>query len=68
MSKRLSKLQRSNNAHWRLKQVAADVPGKRGEVLYAYHSEVLKRQSSRRYVISRAERRKLFLNLKSKYR
>ena len=68
MLKSINKLQRSNNAHFRLRQIAADVPGTRGEVLYAYHTEVLKRQRGRRRVISRAERRKIYLSLKKKHR
>ena len=66
MAKKLTKLQRSNNAHWKLRQRAADVPGKRGDLLYSYHGEVLRRQSSRKRVLSRSERRGLFSRLSNR--
>ena len=48
MAKKLTRLQRSQNAHWDLRQRAADVPGVRGEILFKYHKVILDKQKQKR--------------------
>ena len=64
---KISKLTRSQNAHMRLRQKAADMPGKRGDLVYTYHGEVIKRQKSAGRVLSKKERRGIFSPLKKWY-
>ena len=47
MSK-LTRLQRSQNAHYDLKRKHADTPGKRGDVLYRYHNNILNIQKAKK--------------------
>ena len=63
---RLSKLQRSNNAHFDLRRKHADTPGKKGEVLYRYHDNVLKVQKAKKRVLSKSDRRKIFSTVRKR--
>lgn len=57
---RLSRLQRSNNAHFDLRVKAGNLPGKRGDVVYEYHGKMISLQSKANRVFSRKERRDVF--------
>ena len=63
---RLSKLQRSNNAHFDLRRKHADTPGKKGEVLYRYHDNVIKAQKAKKRVLSKSDRRKIFSTVRKR--
>lgn len=60
MKKRLTKLQMSNNAHGRLKRKHMNSKGSRSGALYDYHNQCQIRQSAKRRVLSKAERKELF--------
>ena len=64
---RLTKLVRSQNAHMGLRQKAADVPGKRGEVLYTYHNKILQIQKHQKRVLTKFERREEFKSINSHF-
>ena len=57
---RSQRLVRSQNAHWKLRNKASDMPGKRGEILYRYHRAVLGKQKTENRILQKNERRKLF--------
>ena len=63
---KLSKYQKSQNAHFRLRQKAADMPGKKGDVFYYYHTEVINRQAGRKSVLAKKERRGIFAAIRRK--
>ena len=54
---KLTRLQRSQNAHSRLRLKHADTPGKRGEIKYTYHNKILARQKDLGRVMTRQERK-----------
>ena len=60
MAKKLTRLQRSQNAHWDLRQRAADVPGARGEILFTYHKVILDKQKQTRRILSKKARQSVF--------
>lgn len=64
---KLSKFIRSQNAHHMLRQKAADVPGKRGEVLYTYHNKILQIQKHQNRVLSKSERRMEYKSINSHF-
>ena len=64
---KLTKLQRSQNSHFRLRQKAADIPGKKGEILFTYHNKILQRQKAKGQVLSRTERKLEFDSIKSHF-
>ena len=64
---KLSKLIRSQNAHHILRQKAADVPGKKGEVLYTYHNKILQIQKHQNRVLSKSERRMEYKSINSHF-
>ena len=57
---KLTKLQRSQNAHARLKTKHVYTPGVKGEILMRYHSNVLNVQKAKKRVISKQQRREIF--------
>ena len=63
MAKKLSRLQRSQNAHFRLRQKAADIPGLRGEILHTYHKTILDEQKQARRILTKKERQGVFRSL-----
>ena len=54
---RLTKLQRSQNAHFKLRMKHADTPGKKGEIKFTYHNKILARQKALGRVMTRSERK-----------
>ena len=64
--KKLSKLQMSNNAHHKLRRRYTDCPGFKGDLFYAYHDEVLKRQKNK--ILPKKQRRFLFVQLSHKFK
>ena len=54
---KLSRLQRSQNAHSRLRMKHADTPGKKGEIKYTYHNKILAKQKALGRVMTRSERK-----------
>lgn len=63
---RLSKLQRSNNAHLILRHIHAKTPGKKGDVLFRYHDNVFKAQRAKKRVLSKSDRRKIFSTVRNR--
>lgn len=58
---RSQRLVRSQNAHFKLRNKAYDMPGKKGELLYRYHRAVLGKQKTKNRILTKKERRSLFL-------
>ena len=58
--RRMSKLYMSNNAHGRLKKKHANGSGSRSLSLYDYHNQCQIRQSAKRRILSKSERKELF--------
>ena len=50
----------SNNAHGRLKKKHANGSGSRSLSLYDYHNQCQIRQSAKRRILSKSERKELF--------
>ena len=63
---KLSKLHRSQNAHIRLRQKAVGMPGKKGDVIYYYHTAVIDRQRDNKRILSKKERRGIFASIRRK--
>lgn len=63
---KISKLTRSQNAHFRLRQKAADMPGKKGDVIYYYHTKVIDSQHDNKRILSKKERRGIFASIRRK--
>lgn len=63
---KLTKRQRSNKAHQRLRAKYASMPGRNSEIKFFYHNEVIKRQHNR--VLSRSEKAKIYKDVASKVR
>ena len=58
--KKLTKLQRSQNAHMKLRSKHSSTPGKIGDVKYRYHTAVLKAQKAKKHVLSKSDRAKIY--------
>lgn len=54
---KLTRFQRSQNAHFKLRKKHADTPGKKGEIKYTYHNKILARQKALGRVMTRSERK-----------
>ena len=63
--KKLTRLQRSQNAHLNLRRKHADTPGVRGEVLFTYHNKIFQVQRAQKRILSRSERKMEFDSIKS---
>ena len=63
---RLTRLQRSQNAHYDLRVKHRDTPGKRGDVLYRYHGNILNMQKAKKRVLTKSERRKVFTTVRNR--
>lgn len=61
---KLTRLQRSQNAHYDLKRKHADTPGKRGDVLYRYHNNILNIQKAKKRILTKNERRKVYATVR----
>ena len=61
---RLTRYQRSQNAHWDLRKKHENTAGKKGDVLYLYHDHVLNVQKAKKKVLTLKERRKIFATVK----
>ena len=57
---RLSNLHYSQEAHKRLKKKAEKIPGKKGDIKYHYHNEVLIRQRAQSRILNKTERKSVF--------
>ena len=57
---KLTKIQRSNNAHKRLQNRYDYMPGKTAEIKYRYHLRVRVRQEMENRILSKKERRGIF--------
>ena len=57
---RISKIQRSNNAHKRLQNKYDYIPGNTAEIKYRYHLRVRVRQEKENRILSKKERRGIF--------
>lgn len=64
---RLTRLQRSQNAHSRLRMKHADTPGKKGEVLFTYHNKILQIQKHQNRILSKSERRMEYNSIRSHF-
>ena len=57
----MTRLIRSQNAHWNLRQKAAKSSKKRiGDIKYRYHEAVIKAQKAKQRVLTRKERSRIF--------
>lgn len=63
---RLTRLQRSQNAHSVLRMKHADTPGKRGDVLYRYHNNVLQMQKAKKRILTKTEKRKVYTTVRKR--
>lgn len=61
-----SKLLRSQNAHARLRLMHSDTPGKKGDILFRYHDNIIKIQKAKKRVVSKNERRKIFKTVRNR--
>lgn len=61
---KLTRYQKSMNEHYKLRQKAADMPGKNGELRYAYHDTVIRMQKKDGRVMSKKDRGWLWNSLK----
>lgn len=59
MSK-LTKFQRSQNAHFNLRMRHSNTPGKKGEVLHRYHNNILNMQKAKKRILSKNEKQEVF--------
>ena len=64
---RLTRLQRSQTAHQRLKKKHVFTPGVKGDILMRYHNNILNIQSAKKRVISKAERREVYNKVSDRY-
>ena len=62
----MTKLQRSQNAHYGLRVKHIDTPGKKGDVLYGYHGNVIKMQTAKKRILSDSEKRRVFETVRSR--
>ena len=60
MAVKLSKLHYSQEAHRRLRSKADSIPGKKGDIKYHYHNEILIRQRASNRILNRQERKDVF--------
>ena len=60
MSKKPTKLQRSQNAHRGLQRKAEHIPGIRGGILRSYHLDIQQKQERSRRILTKKERREVF--------
>ena len=65
MSK-LTKFQRSQNAHFNLRMKHSNTPGKKGEVLHRYHNNILNMQKAKKRILSKNEKRKVFKTINAR--
>ena len=54
---KLTRFQRSQNAHFNLRMIHANTPGIKGEIKYTYHNKILQRQKALGRVMTRNERK-----------
>ena len=64
--KKLTRLQRSQNAHLNLRRKHADTPGKKGEVLHRYHNNILNMQKAKKRIMSKNERQRVFATVRNR--
>ena len=64
--KKLTRLQRSQNAHLNLRRKHADTPGVKGEVLYRYHNNILNMQKAKKRILSKNERQRVFTTVRNR--
>ena len=62
---KLTRFQRSQNAHERLIRKASDIPGIDGKIKSTYHKKIFDRQKAKGSVISKEERKMEFDSIKS---
>ena len=63
---KLTRFQRSQNAHFDLRMKHADTPGKKGDVLHRYHNNILNIQKAKKRILSKSERRKIFATVRNR--
>ena len=64
---KLTRLERSQKAHSRLKTKHVYTPGIKGDILIRYHNNILNIQSAKKRVISKAERREVYNKVSERY-
>ena len=64
---KLTRLQRSQKAHDRLKTKHIYTPGVKGDILIRYHNNILNIQDAKKRVISKAERRAVYNKVNERY-
>ena len=64
--KKLTRLQRSQNAHYDLRRKHTYTPGKKGDVLYRYHDNILNMQKAKKRILSKNERQRVFTTVRKR--
>ena len=63
---KLTRFQRSQNAHFNLRMKHANTPGKKGDVLHRYHNNILNMQKAKKRILSKNERRRVFTTVRNR--
>ena len=63
---KLTRLQRSQKAHDRLKTKHIYTPGVKGDILIRYHNNILNIQKAKKRVLTKNERRKVFATVRKR--
>ena len=63
---KLTRFERSQNAHFNLRMKHANTPGKKGDVLHRYHNNILNIQKARKRILSKNERQKVFATVRKR--
>ena len=63
---KLTRFQRSQNAHFNLRMKHAHTPGKKGDVLHRYHNNILNMQKAKKRILSKNERRRVFTTVRNR--
>ena len=63
---KLTRLQRSQKAHDRLKTKHIYTPGVKGDILIRYHNNILNMQEAKKRVLTKNERRKVFATVRKR--
>ena len=64
---KLTRLQRSQKAHQRLKTKHVYTPGIKGDILMRYHNNILNIQNAKKRVITKSERRDVYNKVSERY-
>ena len=60
---KLTRFQRSQNAHFKLRMKHADTPGRKGDILHKYHDVILNKQKKEKRVVPIKKRRQIFSSI-----